>query len=161
MNDINDIADYIILKIKSEDEASLINLKLQKLLYYIQAWSYGINNKPLFAGDFQAWIHGPVNQNIYDRFKDSKYLYSEIELEDVINTNVFDVIGADDTKFIDFILENYAQFSGAELEQMTHRESPWIETRKGLKSNERCVDIIPEKSLIKYYGEKWNAINTK
>ena len=41
MDSINNIADYIILKAKSEDgAASLINLKLQKLLYYVQAWSY-------------------------------------------------------------------------------------------------------------------------
>lgn len=46
MNSIHDVADYIISRVKSEDEnASLINLKLQKLLYYVQAWSYGINKK--------------------------------------------------------------------------------------------------------------------
>ena len=63
MNSIHDIADYIILRVKSEDKnASLINLKLQKLLYYVQAWSYGINKKSMFTGDFEAWIHGPVNR---------------------------------------------------------------------------------------------------
>ena len=84
---INDIADYIILKIKSEDSASLINLKLQKLLYYIQAWSYGIKHDNFFIGDFQAWIHGPVNREIYDRFKDTKTLYSDINLDDVIKVS--------------------------------------------------------------------------
>lgn len=45
MNSIHDITDYIILRVKSEDRfASLINLKLQKLLYYVQAWSYGIEH---------------------------------------------------------------------------------------------------------------------
>lgn len=63
MNSIHDITDYIILRVKSEDRfASLINLKLQKLLYYVQAWSYGINKKPMFDGEFEAWIHGPVNR---------------------------------------------------------------------------------------------------
>lgn len=55
MNSIHDITDYIILRVKSEDRfASLINLKLQKLLYYVQAWSYGINKKPMFDGEFEA-----------------------------------------------------------------------------------------------------------
>ena len=77
MNSIHDITDYIILRVKSEDRfASLINLKLQKLLYYVQAWSYGINKKPMFDGEFEAWIHGPVNREIYNRFK-----YSGAELE--------------------------------------------------------------------------------
>ena len=85
MNSIHDIADYVILRIKTEDKyASLINLKLQKLLYYIQAWSYGINKRPFFNGDFEAWIHGPVNRDIYNRFNRTKYLYSEINIDDCI-----------------------------------------------------------------------------
>lgn len=161
MYNINDIADYIILKIKSEDGGSLINLKLQKLLYYVQAWSFGINKKSLFNGKFQAWIHGPVSIELYNRFKDSKYLYSEIELTDIINNDVFETIQEEDAKFIDFILENYAKFSGAELEHMTHNESPWIDTRRGYKSNERCDKIIDENKLTNFYGEKWNSINAQ
>ena len=69
MNSINDIADYVILAAKADDnDISLSNLKLQKLLFYIQAWSYGINKKPLFQGDFQAWVHGPVNVEIFKTF---------------------------------------------------------------------------------------------
>ena len=106
MNSIHDVADYIILRVKSEDEtASLINLKLQKLLYYVQAWSYGINNKPMFDGEFEAWIHGPVNRAIYDRFSPTKYLYSEINIADCRNKNV--KLSDEDAEFIDFILENY------------------------------------------------------
>ena len=119
MNSIHDIADYIILRVKSEDEnASLINLKLQKLLYYVQAWSYGINKKSMFTGDFEAWIHGPVNREIYNRFNPTKYLYSEINLEDCRNKDV--ALSVEDTEFVDFILENYLKYSGAELERLSH-----------------------------------------
>ena len=113
MNDstISRLNDFYI--VKSEDKnASLINLKLQKLLYYVQAWSYGIRNKPMFAGDFEAWIHGPVNRTIYDRFNPTKYLYSEINVEDCLNQNV--TLTSDDAEFVDFILENYLKYSGAE-----------------------------------------------
>ena len=105
MNSIHDITDYIILRVKSEDRfASLINLKLQKLLYYVQAWSYGINKKPMFDGEFEAWIHGPVNREIYNRFNSTKYLYSEINIDDCMNHNVS--LSSEDAEFIDFILEN-------------------------------------------------------
>src|SRR5574344_23474 len=121
MNDINDIADYVIFKIKSEDtNASLINLKLQKLLYYIQAWSYGIHGKPFFNGAFEAWIHGPVNRTIYERFSKDKTLYSEIDLKDIKNKNIS--ISPKDSEFVEFILENYARYSGAELERLSHME---------------------------------------
>lgn len=159
MNSIHDVADYIILKVKSEDEtASLINLKLQKLLYYVQAWSYGINKKPMFEGEFEAWIHGPVNRAIYDRFSPTKYLYSEINIADCKNKEV--KFSDEDTEFIDFILENYLKYSGAELERLSHNEKPWLETRGDLGVNERCDKIIAPELMMDYYGKKWEKINS-
>ena len=112
MDPINNPADSIILKAKSEDgAASLINLKLQKLLYYVQAWSYGINKTKMFDGDFEAWIHGPVNRTIYDRFSSTKSLYSEINIEDCLNKQV--KLSDEDAEFVDFILENYLKYGAA------------------------------------------------
>ena len=159
MNSIHDITDYIILRVKAEDkDASLINLKLQKLLYYVQAWSYGIHKKPMFVGDFEAWIHGPVNREIYDRFNATKYLYSEINIEDCRNRSV--TLSSEDQEFVDFILENYLKYSGAELERLSHSEAPWILTRSGLHANDRCDKIILPKLMIDYYGKKWDEISS-
>ncbi|EKU88741.1 Panacea domain-containing protein [Bacteroides oleiciplenus] len=158
MNSIHDIADYIISRVKSEDNsASLINLKLQKLLYYVQAWSYGINKKPMFTGEFEAWIHGPVNRSIYDRFNATKYLYSEINLDDCINKDV--ALSPEDAEFVDFILENYLKYSGAELERLSHSETPWVKTRGDLGNNERCDNIISSRLMEEFYGKKWEEIN--
>ncbi|WP_455587790.1 Panacea domain-containing protein [Bacteroides sp.] len=158
MNSIHDIADYIISRVKAEDKnASLINLKLQKLLYYVQAWSYGINKKPMFDGGFEAWIHGPVNRDIYNRFNQTKYLYSEINPEDCVNKDV--VLPTEDAEFVDFILENYLKYSGAELERLSHSEHPWIATRDGLGVNERCDKEISPELMKKYYEKKWQEIN--
>ncbi len=160
MNTIDDIADYIILRVKSEDEyASLINLKLQKLLYYIQAWAYGILGKPMFSGDFQAWIHGPVNREIYNRFVLTKSLYSEIDIDDCKNKDV--QLSPEDKEFVDFILDNYLKYSGAELERLSHSEQPWIETRGNLGANERCEKVISSKLMTEFYGQRWKEINSK
>lgn len=157
--DINDIVDYIISKVKTDDEyASLINLKLQKLLYYVQAWSYGINGRPAFNGEFEAWVHGPVNREIYNRFNSSKYLYSEINLDDRKNTNV--ELDTDTSEFIDFILENYLKYSGAELERLSHSESPWIQARGKSGAYDRCDNDISPKSMTEYYAAKWEEINS-
>lgn len=158
MNSIHDVADYIISRVKSEDEnASLINLKLQKLLYYVQAWSYGINKKPMFAGDFEAWIYGPVNRVIYDRFNATKFLYSEVGLDDRINKDTS--LSPEDAEFVDFILENYLKYSGAELERLSHSEMPWIQTRGNLGINERCDKVTPSELMKDFYGKKWEEIN--
>jgi len=160
MNSIHDIADYIIIRVKSEDNyASLINLKLQKLLYYVQAWAYGIKGEPMFKGDFQAWIHGPVNRDIYDRFNSTKYLYSEIDITDCRNADVH--LSQDDEEFINFILDNYLKYSGAELERLSHSEKPWIETRGDLGVNERCEKVISPELMKGFYGQKWKEINSK
>lgn len=129
--DINDVADYVILRLNQDEENNLlINLKLQKLLYYIQAWSLAIRGRIFFEGGFQAWVHGPVSPTLYNRFKTNKSLYSQITTDDVVNKNVS--IREEDMDFINYILENYAGFTGVELENMTHREQPWQEARQGI-----------------------------
>ena len=157
MYNINDITDYVIINLTEEDEHSLINLKLQKLLYYIQAWCLGIYERSFFNGEFQAWAHGPVNTEIYDRFKSSKNLYSFITIDDVIKHDLD--IKQEDIKFIDWILENYAPFSGIELEHMTHNEQPWIEARGNTPALSKCTNVITNASMISYYGKRWKSIN--
>ncbi len=110
----------------------------------------------MFAGEFEAWVHGPVNREIYNRFNSTKYLYSEINIDDCLNRNVN--LSAEDAEFVDFILENYLKYSGAELERISHNEKPWIETRGDLNVNERCDKVIAPELMIEYYGERWEAL---
>lgn len=78
--DINDVADYVILRLNQDEENNLlINLKLQKLLYYIQAWSLAIRGRIFFEGEFQAWVHGPVSPTLYNRFKTNKSLILKLQ----------------------------------------------------------------------------------
>ena len=157
--DVNIVADYVILRLNADEKNNLINLKLQKLLYYIQAWSLGINKKKFLNCSFEAWVHGPVSRELYERFKFSHSLYSFITVSDVTNKNPENEIEQADIKFINYILDNYAGFSGAELETMTHNENPWKEARIGYDPMQSCNKIISEDSMLKYYGERWEAIN--
>lgn len=61
--------------------------------------------------------------------------------------------------FINYILENYAGFTGVELENMTHRERPWQEARQGIDPTERCTNCISEDSMRAYYGKRWEEID--
>lgn len=112
--DINLIADYII----SKNESSIMNFKLQKLLYYIQSWSLGILGKPLFNGDFEAWVHGPVCKRVYNRFGS---LYSFIFKEE--DTETKKIIHKRNTEIIDYVLNNYMSFSDIELEYLIKEEN--------------------------------------
>lgn len=156
--DVNDIADYVILSLNGDEDYSLINLKLQKLMYYIQAWSLGINGKPMMNGKFEAWVHGPVCIELYNRFKETKSLYSSITDEDVMNRSPKDGFNPEDVEFIDYILENYARYSGSQIEAMTHSEDPWINARKGYGPMERCHVEITQEAMRDYYEKKYKEL---
>lgn len=150
----NQIADYIIFRLTSEDEAGVENLKLQKLLYYTQAWHLAFNNTRLIDGEFQAWIHGPVNREIYDRFRDTKYLYSYISVNDVPDISTIEQIKEEHKIHTDNILDAYAPYSATELEVMTHREDPWIIARKGYSPTQRCEKPIDDDIMRDYYKKR-------
>ena len=153
MYDINLITDYTIWRLDgdSESESDLINLKLQKLLYYIQAWHLAFTEAPLFDGKFQAWIHGPVNRAIYDRFKFNKTLYSSIGIEDISSEFKEDLIDENSKVIINNVLDIYAQYSGYQLELMTHREEPWLKARAGYTEMQRCENEIDERLMHSFY----------
>lgn len=156
---VNIVTDYIILRLNADEKMNLINLKLQKLLYYLQAWALGINQKRFINTSFEAWVHGPVCRSLYDRFKGTKSLYSFITSDDVEDNNPETKIAPEDIDFINFILDNYAGFSGAELETMTHKEEPWIEARKGYAPMAGCNREISDETIQNYYGKRWQQIN--
>jgi len=155
MKNIKDVSNYVIFRLTSEGGGSLSHLKLQKLLYYIQSWNLAYEGKPFFKGTFQAWIHGPVNRSIYNQFKDTKYMYSSINLKDLEGVDFsFQDLSNDDKTFIDGVLEVYAPFSDVQLEKMTHDETPWIEARADYPAYERCENDISEETMASYYGER-------
>jgi len=154
MIDINLVADYIIVKAKKDADVPLNTLKLQKLLYYIQAWYLVHYNEPMFDEEFQAWIHGPVNRKIFDRFKTNKFIYSEINEEDIIVKNPIKKLKKKKKKkeLIDSVLDVYMKYSGSQLEALSHSEKPWKEARNGYSHSARCEKPIKSKTIKKYYS---------
>lgn len=159
MADINLTADYIISAMLADGEKGMLsNLKLQKLLYYIEAWHLGIVDSRFYNPDenFEAWVHGPVNRTIYNRFNATKYLYSDITLDDRIDTNP--VLAPEDKDFVDYILEYYGKLNGMVLEAMTHSEIPWIDARKGIGPFESCTNVISVETMRAYYKNKYEQL---
>jgi uncharacterized phage-associated protein len=151
MTNISTVCDYIIIQLNADGDSDLTTLKLQKLLYYVQAWHLAFYKKPMFDGEFQAWVHGPVNREIYNRFKDSKFLYSSITLQDVEDKNASDNLSKKDKSHVDSVLDAYAKYSPSQLEFMTHREKPWMEARTGVDKLQRSEKVISEETMTKYY----------
>ncbi|WP_187487352.1 Panacea domain-containing protein [Duffyella gerundensis] len=152
MINIKDLCDYIIVK-SAEAGSELSNLKMQKLAYYADAWHLAFYNEKLIDENFQAWIHGPVSRQIYDRFLATKSLYSEITISDC--SSDFDESRIASKKaHIDSVLEAYGKFTGAQLEEMTHREEPWIKAREGYRSTQRCEAQLDNDVIRDYYKQR-------
>lgn len=149
---VQDVVDYIIGQFADED-GSLSILKLQKLLYYVQAWHLAFGRGPLFTGRFQAWVHGPVNRQVYERFKDTHSLFATVSRESIRQGFDTNVLPPEARGHIDEILEAYGQFSGVQLENMTHEEAPWLEARGNLKSFERCENELNEKTMQDFFAK--------
>lgn len=147
---INDACDYTIVKL-CEGGVPLSHLKLQKVLYYAQAWHLAFTNgERLFDGKFQAWIHGPVSREIYDRFA-GKSLYADITRADARPDFDPEALDLAAREHLGSIFEGYAKFSGTQLEELTHREDPWINARVGYRPSERCEVEIDENLMTAYY----------
>lgn len=61
---VHDVAAYIL---KNQGEMSA--MKLQKLVYYSQAWSLVWDEKPLFRAQIEAWANGPVVPLLYQKHR--------------------------------------------------------------------------------------------
>lgn len=146
----SDIAKYFIWKAEKEGQ-KITNKKLQKLLYYAQAWHLVFNNgKPLFGEDIEAWIHGPVVRVVYEFFK--KFGFNPIT--EKISSNPVD---EEKTSLLDQVWNVYGGLPAEYLEMLTHREKPWQEARRDLESNERSSAVISTKSMQNFYSELVNA----
>ncbi len=144
-----EVAYYFIYK-NNQDKKGLTNKKLQKLLYYAQAWSLVTRNKVIFHEDIEAWVHGPAIPRIYIQFKD----YGSSEIIKEIEETSFSDLNIDEKKLLDEIWRIYGKYDGSYLETLSHSEEPWQEARKGLSDFESSNNKISTDTMKKYYGQK-------
>ena len=116
MFNANEVALWILTEAKKQ-HIFMTHMKLQKLLYYAQAYSIGITGKPLFHNSIMAWQHGPVVPDVYHSF--SKFGNSLIHnVQDVSAPEPFDTL-------IAALVRDKGHLSAHQLRSMTHNEDTW------------------------------------
>jgi uncharacterized phage-associated protein len=146
MTQVQEVSKAVIQR----SSAPISNLKLQKLLYYVQGWSLAIHEKPAFPEPIEAWVHGPVVPAIFHQYRHFRWNPISIPTEVLTLPKV-------EVSHIDAVLKVYGGLNAVQLEDLSHEETPWIEARKRLAPNERGNDIITHESMKIYFASRMNA----
>jgi len=140
MASAHDVAAYILAK-----QGRMTAMKLQKLVYYAQAWSVVWDERPLFPEKIEAWANGPVVRELYDLHRGS------FEVTDWPRGDTGRLTGAE-RETVDSVLRFYGDRSAQWLSDLTHREQPWLAARRGLPDGVRGSREITLSALEEYYG---------
>ncbi len=133
-------------------------LMLQKLLYFIQGIYLALYEKPIFAEDCRAWIHGPVYPEVYDLFRDFKYNPID-DARFALLVGMADKLGDNERKAIELVVNTFGMYGGKVLEKITHNEEPWKNARKGYEDSIPSNELLSKESIRKYYmtvNERYN-----
>lgn len=145
MANVFDVARYILELCKERRELPITTWKLQKLVYYSQAWSLVWDDQPLFEEPIEAWANGPVCPELYmahrGQFKISLMLLGNS-----------DVLSDDQKETIRVVVDSYAEKSAHYLSELTHQEEPWKNARIGIPPGVRSNQVISQESMAEYYG---------
>lgn len=142
----NGVADYLLWFAKQHGDL-LTPLKLQKLMFYADAWYMVLNaGEELIPEPFEAWVHGPVHRSTYRRF--SEYRWNPIGIDPAKPD-----LGPAIESFLDDVYRVFGGFSGFELEQLTHQEEPWKAARGDLLPDASCTASIDKALTCRFYSE--------
>lgn len=144
------IADFFIA-LSNETGSLISNLKLQKLVYYADAWHLANYNEPLIKEDFQAWVHGPAIPSLYGEYKN--FSWQPIVRNDLKSGSLAGIkeqLNPKTVELLEQVCDSYFGLTAYELERLTHNEDPWRKTREGLADDEISERVI-SKDLIKDY----------
>lgn len=143
----DDVAEYFIY-LSSKDQKGISNKKLQKLVYYAQAWSLAFTQEPLFSEKFEAWIHGPAIPSLYRKFK--KFGFKSVESQN-LNFNPQSLSHKD---ILDEVWRVYGKYDANYLEILTHQEEPWINAREALEYEQSSSNEISLELMKEFYTQK-------
>lgn len=128
MQSVIDISQYVIFKYW-KNGMSITNLKLQKILYYIQGYALKRCNEVAYTEAIYRWPYGPVVPESY--FEYNKFRSrpieepSDLEMESVVKKLKRDRAML---SVINEVIEKSFSLKTSEMVEKTHEELPWRST---------------------------------
>ncbi|SEN91995.1 Uncharacterized phage-associated protein [Peptostreptococcus russellii] len=137
------ISRYVV-KYSDDNCYNISNLKLQKLLYFIQCHFLIKRGEICFNDNIEAWNLGPVVPAVYREYK--KFGAGNIPGVYVQNKMLNEYIFDSDKKLIEEVVNRLSSYSAIDLVEITHNQSPW---KKSYSKN--CNRIIQIKYIEEYF----------
>ena len=141
MVNAHDVAAYIL-----EKRGRMSAMKLQKLVYYAQAWALVWDDRPLFEEKVRAWANGPVVRDLYEEHRGAFWVGPDW------TRGKSSALDAEQRKTVDAVLGFYGDKTPQWLSELTHSERPWAGARAGLAPGERGNSEITHAAMAEYYG---------
>lgn len=148
LNKVIDVAEYILSK-----TGDITAMKLQKLVYYSQAWSPAFDDEPIFNEEIQAWAAGPVCRSLFNKHK-GLYIVS------TVGGNPESVTESAKER-INSVIEVYGGKTAQWLSDLTHTERPWISARKGVPPTKNSTNVITMQSMKRFYRSLYKRLSGK
>jgi uncharacterized phage-associated protein len=120
-------------------------MKLQKLVYYAQAWHCAWTDNVLFNSKIEAWRDGPVCPDLYQ-------LHAKLYRVSKLRKGDPSLLTSDEVDTIDRILDFYGPKSPQWLSDLTHMEDPWRDARRGVPDGSPSNAEITPDAMARYYA---------
>lgn len=111
------------------------NLKLQKIMFFLQGYCLSKYEAPLIDGNFSKWRYGPVEEDVYRKFKNNgaipiTYEYKVANIKDgIIHVHTVkmdnDILNSDVVNDLKKIVGRLVAIEPWKLVEMTHSHSSW------------------------------------
>lgn len=138
------VAEHVLKRLGSSS-----TMKLQKIVYYSQAYHLVRYGQPLFCERIEAWRNGPVfaicmicwltSLAISDGYFGLPHLTtSQLQEHEVAA--------------IDHVVNVLGKRTGKELSELTHSEAPWCDARGDIPPHWSSSSLISIEAIKNYYG---------
>ncbi len=133
------IARYVIEYCNKKGEI-ITNLRLQKILFFIQAEFLVSKGISCFTEEIEAWAFGPVVPCVYRQYR----IYGSSNIKIALGRKNDRFIDEEDKLIINQIVDECSHYSTTELVNITHAQTPWIKAYYNNHSNVISIDSIRE-----------------
>ncbi|MHB8878466.1 MAG: type II toxin-antitoxin system antitoxin SocA domain-containing protein [Myxococcaceae bacterium] len=122
-----------ILSVRDPEDL-ITNLKIQKLLYFVQGMSLRLRGAPMFRDQILAWEHGPVVPSVWQEFR-------ALGRNPIPDDSVGDCsrMLPQDEAIVRATYLRWGKYEAWQLRNLTHAEGPWKDTPQSARISEDAI----------------------